>query len=207
MSTGFRSAAFLGLAAAVSAALFLSVNNVLTPQIYRHGGSPITLEVLRYLGLVIATGSWVALFARSDKCTAREFRMCLVVGAIYACAAAALLTAISHLPVSLAILIFYIFPLLTLLFGSILDREIPRLITLIAMLIALLGLAIVLGVGPVAMDPWGIMFAGLAAICAAVGFIVSERKVRAVKPIVMIYHSTKAGLVLALIFLLVEGRG
>lgn len=207
MTKAVRSSIFVGLLIAVAAALFISVNNVLTPQIYASGSTPITLLVFRYLGLLVVTGLWVTVAPSVKICTPREFRISLIVGAIYGCAAAALLTSISHLPVSLAILIFYIFPLLTLIAESILDREKPRAVTVIAVLLALLGLAIVLGVKSVVLAPWGILFAVIAAICASSGFIISGRNLRAVQPVVMVYHTAKAGLVVALLLLLVDGQG
>jgi len=199
--------AVVGVTAAIAAAAFVSLNNILTPQIYALGGGPITLVILRYIAMIAATGLWLHLIEPTARATRYEFRICLIVGAIYGVMASALLTAISHLPVSLAILIFYLFPLLTLVLDSLVKREKPNLVTLAATLTALLGLAIALNVGPVPLKPVGIMFALIAACAAATGVVISGHSLSGLRPVIMVYQTSKTGLLAALALILLEGAG
>ncbi len=52
MSSSHPHSVVAGLIAAVSAAAFISLNNILTPIIYTQGGNPVTLVVLRYVGML-----------------------------------------------------------------------------------------------------------------------------------------------------------
>ncbi len=75
-----------------------------------------------------------------------------------------MLGAFAYMPVSLVVLIFYTFPLLTGLFASLLDRRWPRGIEIVRIVVAFFGLALALDVSLGSLHPIGLGLSVLAAL-------------------------------------------
>jgi len=78
------------------------------------------------------------------------------IGLVYFLGTGCYLSSILYLPVSLAVLVFYTYPLMTVVFESALDRRLPRLLDVVAFLVAFGGLALALQVSFAGLDPRGI---------------------------------------------------
>lgn len=136
----------LGLAFGIGSAIMLALNNTGQAIFYDAGGSAQAMLVGRSVafcgvGLVL----W-QLFARSPVPTAHEWPRLLFSATTFTVGTIALLLAMQHVPVSLAILLLYTFPLFTILFQSVLDRRWPGLLVLLAAALTFVGLCVTLQV-------------------------------------------------------------
>lgn len=86
--------------------------------------------------------------------------------------------AIPYIPVSLAVLIFFTFPLIVLLLSSLLARTVPPLASLAACALAFLGLALALGPSFATLDWRGVPLAGMAAAGATLTFFFGAKAAR-----------------------------
>ncbi|MDX1575797.1 MAG: hypothetical protein R3285_06370, partial [Kiloniellales bacterium] len=93
------------------AALSISLTNVAAPLVYEAGGNPPTIIVLRNLVFLLLCGTWLRASGRFRWLERRGQLVCIGAGIAYTCGAAGLLLSLLTLPVSLAILIFFTFPL------------------------------------------------------------------------------------------------
>ena len=99
------------------------------------------------------------------------------IGAVLATYSYGVLAAIQYIPVALAILIFYTFPLLTAAYTWVSGRERPTVLSVGALLVAFLGLGLALDIGSGAMNPLGIALAAVAALGVTVVIILNNRLV------------------------------
>lgn len=106
---------------------------------------------------------------------------------------------LQYLPVSMALLIEYLAPVLVVLaiWGA--TRRRPAVLTLIGAAVAVAGLVLVLDLAGVAFHPVGVAWASAAAICNAGYFLLAGRTVDGLPPVVM----AGTGIVVAAIIMLV----
>ncbi|MBX3098762.1 MAG: DMT family transporter [Salinibacterium sp.] len=84
--------------------------------------------------------------------------------------------AVSRIPVGTAILVEYLAPVLLVLFAWVTTRRMPKRVVLVGSAIAIAGLVLVVGPGPLAsVDSLGLFFAFLAAIGAAGYYLIAAR--------------------------------
>ena len=117
----------------------------------------------------------------------------------------ALLSAIEILPVALAVLIFFLFPILTSLILAVMGWERLSITTVGAGVHAFAGLMLALGVSRQALSIEGIVYSGIAALGLAIVSAVSGRVIRSGDPRpVTLYILTMASVV-AIVIVLVRG--
>ncbi len=109
------------------------------------------------------------------------------------------------LPVSLAILIFFTFPLMTALLESTLDRRLPSLGQIACLFGALAGLAIALEVERFALAPEGVIFAAIGAVGVAISYVWTGRALPGVDSAVMTFHMAITGFVGASLYVMATG--
>ncbi len=190
--------AALGVLVVVATATSISFSNILAPVVYGLGSNPQTLLVCRFASFLVVCIAWLK-FQKISLFVARGERPhCVGAGLVFAVGSAFLVAAFATIPVSLAVLILYTFPLITHLAESALDRRRPTLRELAALAVALAGLAICLGIGLDQLNGNGVAFAFLAALAISCSFVWTGRKLRAVQPTVMTAYMAGTGLVLAL---------
>ncbi len=184
--TGTRPNPALGVALLLFSALAWSISLTISYLISQEGVSVNTANASRY-GLATLLVLVYLLFARSDlrlpKGTGRIsflFGLCVFsIGFFY-------LRSTQHLPVSLAVLLFYTAPFLVALAIRWLDREPLSLPKLLALATAFLGLALILDIsGRLQLSVLGIGFAMLAAASLATLIVLSSRMPRNVNPIAL----------------------
>ena len=115
------------------------------------------------------------------------------------------LWSVFYLPVTLAVLIFYIYPILTLFIASLLDRRMPRLIELALLLAAFLGLALALGVSFEQLDWVGVALVTGGALGIASSFVWMSRILGQEDTMAVTFHMALSGAALA--FLATLGAG
>jgi drug/metabolite transporter (DMT)-like permease len=161
-----RTHAWLLLLALFGVAVSLGAGHVAARLAFANGVTVITAATVRSVvaGLLL----FALLQARRERVLPLPpaFKSTLVLGVLIAAQTVCIQVAVSLMPVTLAILVFYTYPFLTGLLASLLgdERFTPRLA--IALVAAFAGLALVLGVEPQPVSVWGV----LAALGAAVTF-------------------------------------
>lgn len=198
-------AAAAGVAVVVFAALCVSLANVAAPIVYEAGGNAQTILVLRYTGFLLIAGLWLGARGRLARLDRRRLVACLGVGTAYTIGAGSLLLSFLYLPVSLAILVFFTFPVVTALLDGALARRPPGWGQVACLAAALGGLALALEVERFSLDPAGLGFAALAALAIAVSYVGTQRALPGVENTVVTFHMAIVGLGLAGVLTLATG--
>lgn len=193
------------MAVVLLAALSISLTNVSAPFVYQAGGNPQTILVLRNLAFLLLCGLWLKAGGRFHWLERRGQLVCIASGIAYTGGAAGLLMSLLFLPVSLAILVFFTFPLMTALLESALHRRPPGLGQLACLLAALAGLAVALEVEHFAFAPEGVILAALGAAGVAVSYVWTGRALPGVDSGVMTFHMAITGFVVAGLFVAATG--
>ncbi len=158
----------------VVAALSFSGVDILVKVVFASGMDVMTLVTLR--GVLVVAFMWVWLRMQPPPIwhTVRQRWIALLIGVLFAGTMYGLLKAISLLPVSVAILAYFAYPLLTGIAGGItgLDRlGWPALLTAVS---AFLGLALMLGAGFHNLSGAGIAWALIAAGLRVVSLLMTR---------------------------------
>lgn len=187
------------------AALSISLTNVAAPFVFDAGGNPQTVLVLRNVTFLVLCGLWLLVGGRFRWLDRRGQLVCFGAGVAYTCGAAGLLLSFVSLPVSLAILVFFTFPLMTALLDSALDRRPPDLAQLACLFAALAGLGLALEVERFVFAPSGVIFAALGGLGVAVSYVWTGRALPGEDSAVMTFHMAITGLLGAALFAAATG--
>jgi len=177
-----------GVVIVLAAAFFISLTNVLAPIIYDSGSNPLTYLTVRFLFFVLVCRLWFVLRGISTALPQRLRYTAYGIGIIYTIGAGSILVAIAYIPVSMAVLILYLYPLLTMMVTCALDRRHPRAIEVICLLIAFMGLALALGVSFDNLHPTGLVLSGIAALAITTFVVWSGRSLGEVDNAIALYH-------------------
>ncbi|WP_353828887.1 EamA family transporter [Agromyces sp. SYSU T0242] len=110
---------------------------------------------------------------------------------------------IERIPVSMTLLIEYLAPVALVLLAWVRSRRMPQLIVLGGSVLAIGGLVLVIGPGGGALDPLGLVLAGIAMIGVCVYYAMAERATAQVPPVALLAAGFVVGAVaLALVGLL-----
>lgn len=164
------------LAALGSAASFGTVAP-LAGLAYTQGASPGAVVAARLLFGLAAAAVTVALLNRPWRLPRSEWRGTLVIAVAWIVVTVAYMASFYYIPVSLAVLIFFTFPVQIALVTPLVHGRRWEAITLTAALMAFIGLALALGPDLGALDPRGCVLALFAAFGAMTTFILSRRMV------------------------------
>lgn len=171
-----------------------------------NGANVLTVVALR--GLLGATllGSLVVLFRQGFRMDGAAWRWCLLCGAFSAAMVWGLIGAVALIPVGVAILIFFVHPIVIAVFfhwnGG--DRLTPG--KLLLALAAFAGLALALAPGFHTLEPAGLALAALAAVTICGAIVAGARaQQHATSTQVNFYVTAFAGLLFALIATVVGG--
>jgi drug/metabolite transporter (DMT)-like permease len=177
-----RSREYLGIAVIVVVGLFFALGNTLANIAYAGGSDPVSLSTARFLFPAIALAAILALAGKPPTLPRRDGVVALALGIVTAVYTLALLSAIEILPVALAVLIFFLFPILTSLILAVMGWERLSATTIAAGVFAFAGLALALGVSRQALSLEGIVYSAIAALGLAIVSAVSGRVIRSGDP-------------------------
>lgn len=186
-----------GVSVVLAAAFLISLTNVLAPILYDNGSNALTYLTLRFVFFVAVCRLWFRLRGISSDVTPRQRLNAYGAGGAYVVGAGCLLSSFAYIPVSMAVLILYLFPLLTMIATNALDRRPPNATEALCLLAAFMGLALALGVNFETLHPLGLGLAGLGAIGIAAFVVWSGRSLQDVDSTVSTYHMAVSGAVLA----------
>ncbi|TFD78581.1 EamA family transporter [Cryobacterium psychrophilum] len=177
-----------GLSIAVVAAISFGTSGALVKPMLEAGWSPTAAVTARALtaGLVLLPFALFSLRGRWAALWLGRWRV-LGMGIVgVACTQLAYFAALQTIPVSTALLIEFLAPLILVGFVWVTTKRMPRRAVLLGSALAVAGLVLVIGPGAIrAVDPVGVLFAFGAAIACAVFFVVAARPARGLPPIAL----------------------
>lgn len=178
-----------GGALALFAAAAFGFHNVIVRMALDGGSDPETLLALRGPFAAAAIYLYCRLRGQPLRIDGGARFAALGLGLVLALQSFGLLAAFQRIPVSLAILVFYTFPILVAILAVAVERARPSALTLLAILLAFAGLALALDVSAGAFDWDGVAFAALAAAGMTCTVLAGARVVRAAGPVATSFHS------------------
>lgn len=162
-----RPAFWLGTSLIVLAACSFGFITTLSRLAYDAGGNPVTQVFLRFLAFVVLVGPLMAALRRPIRLPARALLASAWLAVLSLMMSAGYLFAVAYIPVSLAAMIFYSFPLMVGVLVVATGRESMTLAKAVALLGAFAGLALALGPSFASLDPRGVALALTAAVGVA----------------------------------------
>jgi|TARA_B110000263_G_C15306064_1_gene510434 drug/metabolite transporter (DMT)-like permease len=166
-----------GIIIASSAAICFAANTTASPLAANGGSSVLTYLVLRTTIATLVVFILLLITKSNIKLCPKRRWMALGVGMIMAIHSFALLSAIQHIPIALAVLIFYTFPILTTLYLWLIGRDRANWLAGIALFFGLAGLALALNITDSELDIIGIGLAVISAIGITVVIIINSQLV------------------------------
>jgi len=184
-----RGARFGELWPGITAALSFSSVDILIKVVFASGMDVLTMVSLRGMLVVTFMAVWLRLQPPPLRHTHRQRLIAWVIGVLFAGTMFGLMEAISLLPVSIAILAYFVYPLMTGVVGGItgVDRlGWPSLLTAIA---AFLGLALMLGAEFDHLSTAGIVWALGAAAFRTVSLLMTRAYLNGTDPRLTTWYS------------------
>ncbi len=142
---------------------------------YDHGSNALSILSLRFLAVALVMGLWLRVTGGSFRVSPRGMLASALVGVCFISVSGGTLVSVSYIPVNLAVLVFYTYPMMTLLVVCAMERRRPGVAALAAVTLALLGVGLAIQASFEHMNAAGFGFALLAAVGAATTFIVAAR--------------------------------
>lgn len=165
-----------GVIVALAAAAAFSFANMSAAVVaHDDGPTPLTVAAVRYLVPAAALVIWLRLSGGSLLMRRRDAAVAVGLGIVTAFYTWALLKSFTLIPFALAVLIFYLFPLLAAVIVAALGWEKLAWRTVAGIVVAIAGLALALNVHGGHLGPQGVLLAGLAAVGLAIVIAVSSR--------------------------------
>jgi drug/metabolite transporter (DMT)-like permease len=156
---------------------------------FRAGGDVLTVATLRGVIGVAVLAVWVRLVAQPIRIVGRPKWIALGLGALFAANVFLLFKAIDAIDVAVAILTYFVYPLLTGIAAAVLGLEKLSWRGALAALAAFLGLGMMLGAHPAGLALAGVSAALGAAGCRVVLLLVTRATMQGVDPLAMTLYS------------------
>lgn len=168
-----------GLLPGVASALSFSAADVLGKVVFNDGMDVLSFVTARGLLTTLFFWLWLRLAPPARRHTRRERMVSLAIGVMFAANMFGLLLAIQLLPLSIAILTYFVYPLLTGLAGAATGIDRVGLRGLLAALAAFIGLAMMLGARLGEIEVLGVASALFAAVLRVVTLLITRHSLRA----------------------------
>jgi drug/metabolite transporter (DMT)-like permease len=189
-----------GLALALAAALAFALANASASLAYRGGSNTLTVAAIRFLLPTAALIVWMRMRGVPLSLPAHDGWVAAGLGAVTAIYSWALLSAIGTIPLALAVLVFYLFPLIATVIIAVCGWERLGWRMSSAIVLAFAGLALALHPHSGNLDLEGVALALVGALGLGIVIAVSSRVFRAGDPRpVTLYIAAVAAVVLILI--------
>ncbi len=174
----FRSRRSVGVALAVAAAVAYACSNTAASLAYHGGSNPLTVAALRFVVPTIALIVWLRASGTSLFLSSRDSWIAVALGAITALYTLAWLSSLNETPLALAVLVFYLFPLLAAVILGVCGWEKFSWQSGVAILAAFCGLGLALDPGGHDLKIEGLLLAFGAALGLALVITISSRVFR-----------------------------
>ena len=198
--TGNSSAA--GSAVAFASAIVFATGITLVAPIYEDGANVHAVNVTRVLTLATVMALTLAIGRMSPVLPPRMALRCVLIGVLFCGEIYGLLSSVRYIPVGLAMLIMYTYPLMIATAGWLTGTESFTLDRLFAILAAFSGLALALHTPHSEIDWRGVAWAVFTAVSFSAVLIVSGRTMRGVdRRILMLYLTLTAAAIVGVVSL------
>jgi probable blue pigment (indigoidine) exporter len=184
------------LAPALFAACSFACADLLSKVAFSAGGDPLTVGTLRgVIGLAVLAAC-MRLAQLPSFITGREKTISLALGLVFAANIFLLFEAIQAIEVAVAILTYFVYPLLTGIAAALIGLDKLSLRGVLAACFAFAGLGMMLGAHPAGLAVAGVVAALAAAGCRVVLLLVTRATMREADPIAMTLYSMLSSTVL-----------
>jgi drug/metabolite transporter (DMT)-like permease len=200
MSLPFRSREWIGVALALAAAAAFALGNAAVGLAYQSGSNPLTVAAVRFVLPTVALVIWLRRSGVPLRLPARDGAIAVALGVLSSITSWSLLTAMGAIPVALAILVFYLFPLVAAAILAACGWETLGWRRMAAIVLAFAGLALALDPHGGSFDARGVALAFVAALALGTVITVSSRVFRAgeSRPVTL-YMAAVAGALLMIL--------
>ncbi len=195
----------IGTALTFGAAVAFAGNSTAAKLAYEGGANPLTFLTMRSVLAALLVLAIIILTGRSVYMPMRRRIAALGIGVLATVYSYGLLSAIQYIPVALAVLIFYTFPLMTSLYTWISGREKPSIAALVALITAFAGLILALDVRGGHLNVEGVTLAFIAAIGLTAVVLLNNRMVGASDPHPVTFHMMVSMTVVSIIVAMLSG--
>lgn len=193
-----------GLLLIIVAALAFSIHNTTATRSYEHGPTVLTMLASRsWLGIV-ALGALLWLRRMPVTLSRRHFWGVMALSALFTCQSYFLLASFVHMQVSLAILVFYLFPILVILIAAAIGDERLTVLKIGGAVVAFGGLAVALDIGG-GPDVAGVLLAFGAAVCLSLNIVGGARMMKAIPGLVVTLYMMATAVVVLTTAVVLDG--
>ena len=169
----------VGIALSLASAVAFALANTSASLAYHGGSNPLTVAAIRFLLPTAALVVWLHMRGVPLRLPGRDGVVAAMLGVVTAVYTWALLSAIGAIPLALAILVFYLFPLVATVVLAVFGWEKFGWRTIAAIVLAFAGLALALDPRDDRLDFEGVALAFAAALGLGIVIAVSSRVFRA----------------------------
>ena len=149
---------------------------------------PAYTVLFRYMVLIICATPFIYIYTRKYfKFTRSQFWLIILQGVAGGILNLSYLGALSYIPLSLAVIIFFTFPLITLIVSPFIFGGRLTLYKIVVFICAFLGLLFVVGPELSTLNPIGILLALIGALTAVTQLLCMSKLIKEVKPMALLY--------------------
>lgn len=194
-----------GLALLLLSALSFSLHNTLARLAYDEGVTPTTIAAARTWTVLLLFAIAFGSKGRWPRVPRAAWPTFAITAVCYSLHNPLLLIAFRFVPVSLAVLVLYVFPLLVAFMAAAIGQERLRAATLAAAAVAFAGVALVLETGGAAFDWRGVALAAVAALALAANIVGAAQLNRHMTALAVPYALSSFGALVFGALMLVDG--
>ena len=188
-----------GIVCAVLCSIGLGLAVALGPMTFDGGTTPLTVALFRALFSVLFMGVLCILMEISLRLSWPMCLNMLVLGALFSHMAFGNIGSTKYIPISLAALLFFIYPPLVTLINAVINQKHPGSIKLIAIGITFSGLGVMLGIGFEQFDYRGVIIGLTAGVACAINIVWVNQRVKDVHPFVIVFYQSIIAAIIILV--------
>ncbi len=192
-------------AAGILAGVLWGFGDVLSKPVFAAGTGALTLSSLRGVIGIAFMAAWLKFAPPSGEISRRQTVIALFVGLLFGVNVLSIFNALHYLPVPVAILAYFIYPLMTGLVGAALGLERVNILSILAALAAFAGLALMIGASPASLSAFGLTLAFLAAGVRVAMLLVARSMLAGVDGRLTTWYSSLSSTALLMVMLLATG--
>jgi len=166
-----RNLPLLGILLSLSGATFFALSIVSARWSYDYNTNTQTVMLIRFTCIIAIMLVWNKSKNLSLKLPQKDILKCSILGVFYFIGIGSYLSSVAYMPVGLAVLILYTFPILVILSTALVEKRKPSFLQFLALIIAFIGLFIALDINTDNTQPIGIILAVMAAIGVTINMI------------------------------------
>jgi drug/metabolite transporter (DMT)-like permease len=195
----------VGRLLALGSATFLGLNTTLARLAYDGGSNPGTVVFLRFVLLMLAVGLFMFLTRRAFSFPRAALWPLLAIGFCVVFQGVTYLSSVAYIPVGLAVLLFYTYPLMVAAASRIVDKQKIDKGRLIAFGAAFMGIGMAVGPSFNVLDWRGIVLALLGGFGVMATFMFTSSALKHVTPVTISFYSNLFALPLMAVTMMLMG--